>query len=804
MRLEKLWFRYRIYRTLSESSLFDREYYASKVYVPERLTVLHYMFFNRKRMADPSPEFEEAFYLDANPDVKASGMPALYHYLAFGRQEGRKTGWVLYHRMGCPMYQMFDGRWYRETYLSQKEKRGVEPFFHYLEVGWREGYLPFREFDRERFLEENPDCAEEPLQYWYSHRLTGLYFTDTLELDMGRSRLSRSAESAIHYRQDERIDEFLNGQKQSNGLQLLIVPIPERSSPGTLLDFQKYYAQCLQEGNRRVLAVTAPGQRSFPGEGLFGRELPVFRFEQLQSRLQVFSSVQMVLYEDMLEYVLGYYRYNTDDALLHEKQKTVRILNTCRSGDVSLQKGYLRKWFDQVTEEERIIEEPGDNPLLGFFDPEWYRRTYLAGTEEEDRDSREEYLETGWRRRRRPFFCFDIDRFYAEHPDCRTEPLFYCECNRIGTYYFTQSAIPQMKLSQQAGQALQRLYRIRQESMIEQFLPYENTEERLLLFVLTPEDAISGGIMSFYGMYHLSRQMEQIHHRRVIAVSIPGDTTHAGYTMFKNDMPVFRYDMVQRRMNQVKDILVMLPELYAEEYADYLRTHSEDPILRVPSRHLNLLNQRIELMPEPKVLRELELYFPKVTQTVGHYRYCTERERTYYGIPQHLLLPPIIKEFTKVSYARKEEIFAYSYDEKPWKEALLGVLKQEFPGLQFVEIRGLTFDEYLALIHRAKWCMTFGEGLDGYFSEPYETGGISFAVWNDRYFTERYHHLPTVLDSVEDAMSRLPELMRSLDDPETYEKTSNLIRCVHDQEYAGKRTSRDQLQDFFEGRYDFP
>jgi len=45
-------------------------------------------------------------------------------------------------------------------------------------------------------------------------------------------------------------------------------------------------------------------------------------------------------------------------------------------------------------------------------------------------------------------------------------------------------------------------------------------------------------------------------------------------------------------------------------------------------------------------------------------------------------------------------------------------------------------------------------------------------------------------------MSRLPEVMRSPDDTETYEKTSKLIRGAYDQKYGTKRTFRDQFRDF--------
>jgi len=66
------------------------------------------------------------------------------------------------------------------------------------------------------------------------------------------------------------------------------------------------------------------------------------------------------------------------------------------------------------------------------------------------------------------------------------------------------------------------------------------------------------------------------------------------------------------------------------------------------------------------------------------------------------------------------------------KEAVLGELKQ-VAGLSVQIIRNLTYDQYKSLVSRAKWALTFGEGLDGYFIEPVFSGAIAFAVYNEQF-----------------------------------------------------------------------
>jgi len=70
--------------------------------------------------------FDSSYYLAHNPDVAASGMNPLEHFLQFGGQEGRSPN------------ADFDSAFY----LSQNPDvvaEGLNPFLHYLAYGWREG-----------------------------------------------------------------------------------------------------------------------------------------------------------------------------------------------------------------------------------------------------------------------------------------------------------------------------------------------------------------------------------------------------------------------------------------------------------------------------------------------------------------------------------------------------------------------------------------------------------------------------------------------------------------------------------------
>jgi hypothetical protein len=73
-------------------------------------------------------EFDERYYLSANPDVKATGAEPLDHFLSSGWREGRDPN------------QRFSVKDYLETY-PDIAAAGINPFAHYLTVGRAEGRI---------------------------------------------------------------------------------------------------------------------------------------------------------------------------------------------------------------------------------------------------------------------------------------------------------------------------------------------------------------------------------------------------------------------------------------------------------------------------------------------------------------------------------------------------------------------------------------------------------------------------------------------------------------------------------------
>ena len=86
-------------------------------------------FLKSKKLIDQSGLFDEAYYLENNPDVKVAGISPLKHYFFHGWKEGRNAG------------EAFDTKYYLSFYRDV-QKTGINPLAHYVLFGRNEGRSP--------------------------------------------------------------------------------------------------------------------------------------------------------------------------------------------------------------------------------------------------------------------------------------------------------------------------------------------------------------------------------------------------------------------------------------------------------------------------------------------------------------------------------------------------------------------------------------------------------------------------------------------------------------------------------------
>jgi len=108
---------------------------------------------------DLSSIFDSQSYLERNQDVLQAGVDPFEHFVLVGWREGRNP------------HPLFDVRWYLDTYPDVRDS-GINPLQHYIASGAAELRNPHRDFDARFYVAEHPEAAANPLAYHIRHGLS--------------------------------------------------------------------------------------------------------------------------------------------------------------------------------------------------------------------------------------------------------------------------------------------------------------------------------------------------------------------------------------------------------------------------------------------------------------------------------------------------------------------------------------------------------------------------------------------------------------------------------------------------------
>jgi cytochrome P450 len=137
-------------KLIEDSGLFDRAFYLAQC--PELAAsgvdpIHHYLQYGAAEGRNPNPLFNTDWYRRQYPDVQATGTNPLLHYLVHGSAEGRDPS------------PLFDTSWYLARYPEVRES-GANPLAHYLQRGAAETLLADSGlFDRNFYLTQCPELA---------------------------------------------------------------------------------------------------------------------------------------------------------------------------------------------------------------------------------------------------------------------------------------------------------------------------------------------------------------------------------------------------------------------------------------------------------------------------------------------------------------------------------------------------------------------------------------------------------------------------------------------------------------------
>ena len=289
----------------------------------------------------------------------------------------------------------------------------------------------------------------------------------------------------------------------------------------------------------------------------------------------------------------------------------------------------------------------------------------------------------------------------------------------------------------------------------------QSTKELIVCFIPNIK-MMTGGIQSIYSICKYSREI--CPQAQCLIATVPGKYTYSYNPYFKNEEKIYRFEQIIKNAKNVEKLTLHIPEYYADKFYKALKKDEIKFLKGIKDLHINILNQNIELMPEPQKLKGLYKLTDNVTQTIGHHRYATQEVCDKWHMPAHFLSVHIdISGYKTYPFEEKEKIIVLSPDKAPYRQAVVEKLQKELPDFKLVTVQNMTFSEYMDLIARAYFTITFGEGFDGYFNQPQTVGGLGMAVYDSAFFPdESWLELKNVYKSPADMKNNIVNDIKEL------------------------------------------
>ncbi len=333
---------------------------------------------------------------------------------------------------------------------------------------------------------------------------------------------------------------------------------------------------------------------------------------------------------------------------------------------------------------------------------------------------------------------------------------------------------------------------------------YNPNTKRLNIFLTSGYDMVSGGILSISSIYYETSKLKGIHGAETILCSVPGEPLLLKYTKFKNQNYIYNFSQVLSYFQNLDSLMIHIPEYACAFVLDKISKEEYSILDNIENLHINIMIQNIEIAEDNLgKIENLKQRFDCVTGTTAHENYSNPKNRRKFGFPIHKFSTYVSPEqYDYKSYTEKDDLMIVSQpeDKHPMRAKVLGLLQKEFPEIEMKVIENITYEEFKKVISEAKWALTFGEGLDGYFIEPIFSGAISFSVYNSKFFTKDFKSLETVYSDYDELIKKMPMDLKRLNTENSYEyyQQMQFKRCS---KYYDYKEYIENLKLFYQGNY---
>lgn len=328
-------------------------------------------------------------------------------------------------------------------------------------------------------------------------------------------------------------------------------------------------------------------------------------------------------------------------------------------------------------------------------------------------------------------------------------------------------------------------------------------DTKSLIIFLTPGiDMVNGGILSVTSLFEETKRLKYVHGSEVILCTYPSDPSLLKYTKFKNNNVLFNFSETLSFFNYLDNLIIHVPEHFIYRFSWFISKNDRVGLSKIKNVQINIMIQNIDYLPSSKRILKLGK-FGKLTSTTAHSKYSTLEVRNRLGFPLHKLSVYVSPEqYHLRKYPEKDNLMIVSPDRHTMKAEILKLIRKELPLLEIKIIQNMTYEEYKETISRAKWALTFGEGLDGYFVEPVFSGAISFSVYKPEFFTKEFQPLRTIYANYDVLKENICSDIRHLDNPTEYGlyQRQQFELCAKEYNYANYIKN---LEIFYKGKYTY-
>lgn len=458
-----------------------------------------------------------------------------------------------------------------------------------------------------------------------------------------------------------------------------------------------------------------------------------------------------------------------------------------------------RKDMDKIAD---TVLDKTSQPYIRLFDSLWYKNRYLSDGTNTDFHPLDHYNETGWKFGNEPSEFFIGTAYFQNHPLLKDENISPLTAYISGKCEYPPFDFHSSSYSVQLRPFPQDVFYALQNLNFNAD-PTINKSKKLVLFFLQPLDLISGGFIAIDSIAYFWRKTMESDGWDVAISTLPGPSTFSYFTKFSAINHVYRFSQFVENYQNLDEILLHIADNMSAEFYSQLSDKEIEWIHSAKNVRVNVLNQNIDLMPTKDQLNDLKKLTEHITQTTAHESYCTQENCNQFDMPLMRLGVFIKKKISPTIYSKKRNLLIYSPDKRPEKEAVLDTIRKSHPDLQLLEINNFSYDEYIKLCEEAKFSISFGEGMDGYFFETVAGGGVSFSVKNDSFFTEEQKAYPTVFDSYDDMIQNIGNAITKYDEETLYNKTNDLLLSSYNRVRITDKTLCENIVRFYEEKFDF-